>query len=413
MSFDKEKYKQEWASDSLNDIVHQRREVEWRDYGDGIAARTYKRAELAALDELINEHVAEWLNLYAAGLDLDGLLDARSRLANDWDTRPAYETGRVVPHRLEDPRAVALNKRIDAAIAAHEQELEELDVDTLKDRLIGLYDEMGDVPRHQWARGPSKRVTLIEEALSNAIGSWSYELRYATIDDLETEWNALTGDTRSGPVIEANKRQVNLLGEVIAEHPVTRFRRWAPARFADAALSEDHDQVAEWVAIDNEIRGNLALLGPVGCGKTYAAYAAFHALARRHGWRCHTLKGRLLLDDIANANTIGGGTVIDLLERLRPDGDLTIEHLLAPRILFLDDVGAERHTEWAAQALYQVIDGRWRDGKPIVWTSNLAPSNLKDVVGDRLYDRLRDGATTVTFKGRSRRAPRRPVQAVS
>jgi DNA replication protein DnaC len=72
-------------------------------------------------------------------------------------------------------------------------------------------------------------------------------------------------------------------------------------------------------------------------------------------------------------------------------------------VLLIDDLGAERETEWAIETLYLLIDHRWNDEKPTIVTSNLSATDFlaraegkfsknygdDPVYSARIYSRLR------------------------
>jgi DNA replication protein DnaC len=58
-------------------------------------------------------------------------------------------------------------------------------------------------------------------------------------------------------------------------------------------------------------------------------------------------------------------------------------------LLHLDDLGAERPTEWVLEQLYSIVNERWQDGRSIVVTSNLTDlDQLRDQIGPRTVSRL-------------------------
>lgn len=68
-------------------------------------------------------------------------------------------------------------------------------------------------------------------------------------------------------------------------------------------------------------------------------------------------------------------------------------------LLFLDDLGAEAVRDWSASMLYEVIEGRYRNGAPTIITSNLTKREMRDAVGDRIVSRVFDGATVLDLSG--------------
>lgn len=177
-----------------------------------------------------------------------------------------------------------------------------------------------------------------------------------------------------------------------------RWREIAPRRHRDAEVATlaqpTSDVIETWVAAELESRksdaliGNVILLGEVGCGKTWAACAL----------------ARAVITTLPRDRKIQVTSVVDMFRRLRPEGGSTSEEFIVPRLLVLDDLGVEKVSEWTEERLFEIIDARWRNNDPTVVTTNLTPAQVKEAVGARIYDRLRDGALAVHLPGSSRRS---------
>ena len=62
----------------------------------------------------------------------------------------------------------------------------------------------------------------------------------------------------------------------------------------------------------------------------------------------------------------------------------------------------ERGTEYGLEQVYNVIDSRYRSGKPLIVTTNLTLEELRnpeDTAHTRIYSRLTDMCTPVRFTG--------------
>ena len=58
-------------------------------------------------------------------------------------------------------------------------------------------------------------------------------------------------------------------------------------------------------------------------------------------------------------------------------------------LLHLDDLGAERRTDWVLEQLYSIVNERWQSQRSILVTSNLTDLNeLREQVGPRTVSRL-------------------------
>ncbi len=66
--------------------------------------------------------------------------------------------------------------------------------------------------------------------------------------------------------------------------------------------------------------------------------------------------------------------------------------------LIVDDLGAEKPTEWAIETLFKIFNRRYNDGLPSVTTSNLAPAELERHLGARIARRILHNAAIVELK---------------
>lgn len=75
-------------------------------------------------------------------------------------------------------------------------------------------------------------------------------------------------------------------------------------------------------------------------------------------------------------------------------------------LLIIDDLGIERNTEYALEQVYAVIDERYKTGLPLIITTNLTISQLRnpeDVAHARIYSRVLEMCTPVHVPGHDRR----------
>ena len=71
--------------------------------------------------------------------------------------------------------------------------------------------------------------------------------------------------------------------------------------------------------------------------------------------------------------------------------------------LYLDDLGAEKSTDWAVQTLYLLIDYRYSNEMKTVITSNLTLDEIADKLDDRISSRIAGMCEIVEMKGQDRR----------
>ena len=73
-------------------------------------------------------------------------------------------------------------------------------------------------------------------------------------------------------------------------------------------------------------------------------------------------------------------------------------------LLIIDDIGATSCSKQELNTLYTILDYRNKYRLSNIFTSNLAPSSLKELLGDRIYDRaFPSGTKQIIFKDESHR----------
>lgn len=138
---------------------------------------------------------------------------------------------------------------------------------------------------------------------------------------------------------------------------------------------------------------NIGLLkwGTVGNGKTFFAACIANYLIE-HGVP-------VLMTSFAKIiNAMSGFTI--------EDKNGYINDFNRYRLLIIDDLGAERQSEFAQEIVYNVIDGRYKNGQPLIVTTNMTLDeirNPKNITYSRIYDRILEMCVPLHFDGESRR----------
>jgi DNA replication protein DnaC len=167
---------------------------------------------------------------------------------------------------------------------------------------------------------------------------------------------------------------------------------------ADAA--EQHRALADCCSYAEQFGENyrvgrsLILTGNVGTGKTHLASAIV----------------RTVVADGASALILPAGDVIAIARAsMMPGSGYTdrdvVLHLGGLDLLVIDEVGAQKGSEYELGLLHSIIDRRYQAVLPTVLVSNLAREGLKGFIGERAIDRLRqNGGKAVGFTWSSMRA---------
>ncbi len=83
-----------------------------------------------------------------------------------------------------------------------------------------------------------------------------------------------------------------------------------------------------------------------------------------------------------------------------------IDSLNRYKLLIIDDLGAERKSEYMQELIYNLIDSRYRSGLPMIITTNLSADEIKrpgNMDFARIYDRVLERCLPIAVQGESRR----------
>lgn len=174
--------------------------------------------------------------------------------------------------------------------------------------------------------------------------------------------------------------------------PESAMRKWTFAN-DDGQNPKIINAMQKYVEVFPEMREQaqgFLLYGDVGTGKTYAAVAVANALL--------DMGYSVLVTNFAKiANTVGG-----MYEGKQDYYD----NLNRFDLLILDDLGAERKTEYMQEIVFNVIDSRYRAGLPMIITTNLTAEELKkpqEITNKRIYDRAMERCLPIEVTGKNRR----------
>lgn len=163
------------------------------------------------------------------------------------------------------------------------------------------------------------------------------------------------------------------------------------------AVNRSRRFVNEFPSVD---RG-LLFLGRPGLGKTHLAIACVKLAAHQKGFRGIFYDTRQLLRRIRQT--------YDPVTRYARESDRdVIDPVLNAELLILDDIGAERATEWVEETLHLIVNTRYNERRATIFTTNYpieAPAEAKHAetllerVGFRMFSRLQEMCDFVELRG--------------
>lgn len=169
------------------------------------------------------------------------------------------------------------------------------------------------------------------------------------------------------------------------------FRTACFANYQIRNGNERHLKVAKKYCIEfskmYERNQGLLFWGTVGTGKSYTAACIANYLLE------------------ANTSVVMTSFVRILQEMQgfdREREETFTNKLNSVKLLIIDDLGAERSTDYALEKVYGIIDNRYRAKKPLILTTNLTLRQMQDATDiryARIYDRIFEMCYPMEFSG--------------
>lgn len=203
-------------------------------------------------------------------------------------------------------------------------------------------------------------------------------IKPATDEDMERKEREIRAEM-------ADRKARILLGRLDA-----RYREAVPRSAQSAVWVKHYVESGD----DARERGRgLVILGDPSVGKTWEAAAIARLLLVRHSVPVQFTEAP------------------ELMAALRPnaDGASDIGQFMAAPVLVIDDLGAERTSEWTSEQMFRLAHYRNVHCLPTIITSNLNGPQLRERYGDRVIDRFTEGAMLINIETPQRRWRQTPI----
>lgn len=132
----------------------------------------------------------------------------------------------------------------------------------------------------------------------------------------------------------------------------------------------------------------LLLWGPAGTGKSYTAACIANEL----------------LDQMVPVVMTSFVKILQNIQSNHDEEERIMAGLNAAKLLIIDDLRAERSTDYGFEKVYNIIDSRYLSGKPLILTTNMTLKDMQeteDIRYKRIYDRIIEMCFPVRLAGRS------------
>jgi DNA replication protein DnaC len=184
------------------------------------------------------------------------------------------------------------------------------------------------------------------------------------------EWELMRRDARV-----ASLKERSGLSKRMRSYTLANFRPTISPSASRARMRVD-EYLENWEE-NREAGKGLYFCGDVGAGKTHLAVALMNELIQRKRVPSLLVTVPELLDNLRGAYNDPGRDLDEWMAAVQ-NADF----------LVLDDLGSERATDWVRERIFVIVNHRYREALPTVFTSNIGPKDLAEQLGERTASRI-------------------------
>ena len=184
------------------------------------------------------------------------------------------------------------------------------------------------------------------------------------------EWELMRRDARVAILRERSGLSKRMKGYTLGNFRPTVSNAAGRARVKVDGYLEDWEK-------NRDAGKGLYFCGGVGTGKTHLAVAVMNELIRRKRIPSLFVTVPELLDNLRETYNKPGRNLDEWMDAVQN-----------AEFLVLDDLGSERTTEWVRERIFVIVNHRYREALPTVFTSNIGPKDLAQQLGERTASRI-------------------------
>jgi DNA replication protein DnaC len=186
----------------------------------------------------------------------------------------------------------------------------------------------------------------------------------------QREWELTRRDARIATLRERSGLSKRMRGYTLSNFRPTISNAAGRARVKVDGYLESWDE-------NREAGRGLYFCGGVGTGKTHLAVAVMNELMRKKRVPSLFVTVPELLDNLRETYNKPGRNLDEWMDAVQN-----------AEFLVLDDLGSERPTEWVKERIFVIVNHRYREALPTVFTSNIGPKDLAEQLGERTASRI-------------------------
>jgi DNA replication protein DnaC len=170
-----------------------------------------------------------------------------------------------------------------------------------------------------------------------------------------------------------------------------------PEQYEKAKYTNVPKDIRDRLEVIMTSRRGMYIHGSVGTGKTYIAYAL------KAEWDSRATVKSMFWD------------ATELMREIKADFDRPAEAKTRAEqrimdfkgLLFIDDIGAEKMTDFVAETMHVIINHRYNNRMPVIFTSNFPVSDLANhlggLAGERIASRIVQECDIIELTGDDKR----------
>jgi DNA replication protein DnaC len=195
------------------------------------------------------------------------------------------------------------------------------------------------------------------------------------------EWELMRREARVAVLKEKSGLSKRMKGYSLGNFSI------AVSNAAGRARARVEEYLKGWEENREAGRG-LYFCGGVGTGKTHLAVAVMNELMTRKRVPSLFVTVPEFLDNLRGAYNDPGRDIDEWMDAVK-NADF----------LVLDDLGSERPTEWVQERIFVIVNHRYREALPTVFTSNVGPKDLSAQLGERTASRIISMCDWISLEG--------------
>ena len=187
-----------------------------------------------------------------------------------------------------------------------------------------------------------------------------------------------------------------------------KFRKkYIPPRFRDKTFdnfkveNEKQSIVLEKIRsfAENPSGTGLIMIGNVGTGKNHLAYCLAEKVVVDTGRSVQITEASKIIREIKSTWGRNNGSEEYVIASYGAGrkGSLNIVQIYSPFLLIIDEIGLQFNSDTERMYLSEIINDRYSSLRPTILIGNVTLPELKNLLGDRIIDRFKEGGQVVVF----------------